>query len=238
MVNNYTLPRLQCKRCGHEWSPRSDSPPKVCPKCKSPYWDREPKIDLSTADLAYTKGIFDSEGSWDKVNRILRIGNTNLDLLNWLQLRYEGEIKPYPAGELTKKQYWMWTLRGLDAQKFVEALPVPSSLDKTAEVAYIAGLVDGDGTIYMHRRLRQGRPQITPRVVFANTDVSLVQFIYNRYGGWMRVMQPRPGYRERKPYGYLLVAGKGCAGGMIHDLLPHLIIKKGKAKAVLEELNG
>ena len=30
-------------RCGHEWVPRDlrqASPPRVCPKCKSPNWDR------------------------------------------------------------------------------------------------------------------------------------------------------------------------------------------------------
>ena len=32
---------FKCKRCGHEWTPRNNEPPKVCPKCKSPYWDRE-----------------------------------------------------------------------------------------------------------------------------------------------------------------------------------------------------
>jgi len=28
-------------RCGHEWLPREGTEkPRVCPKCKSPYWDR------------------------------------------------------------------------------------------------------------------------------------------------------------------------------------------------------
>lgn len=30
-----------CERCGHEWKSKTVSP-KVCPKCKSPYWN-EPK---------------------------------------------------------------------------------------------------------------------------------------------------------------------------------------------------
>ena len=32
----------RCERCGHEWLPRQqDGPePRVCPKCKSPYWNR------------------------------------------------------------------------------------------------------------------------------------------------------------------------------------------------------
>jgi hypothetical protein len=36
------LPKLICERCRHTWTPRNGSRlPKVCPKCKSPYWDKE-----------------------------------------------------------------------------------------------------------------------------------------------------------------------------------------------------
>ena len=39
-----TLAGYQCERCEHKWVPRNESfEPKVCPKCKSPYWDR-PRI--------------------------------------------------------------------------------------------------------------------------------------------------------------------------------------------------
>jgi predicted Zn-ribbon and HTH transcriptional regulator len=30
-------------RCGHEWLPRDDGRPSVCPKCKSPRWDKPKK---------------------------------------------------------------------------------------------------------------------------------------------------------------------------------------------------
>lgn len=30
-------------RCGHEWVPHGNEKPRVCPKCKSPNWDR-PKL--------------------------------------------------------------------------------------------------------------------------------------------------------------------------------------------------
>lgn len=42
----------QCDRCGHEWIPRNaldrdtDDLPTVCPKCKSPYWNR-PRQNLT-----------------------------------------------------------------------------------------------------------------------------------------------------------------------------------------------
>lgn len=37
------LPVLKCKRCGHEWYPRSRKKPDRCAnkKCNSPYWDKE-----------------------------------------------------------------------------------------------------------------------------------------------------------------------------------------------------
>lgn len=32
---------FQCTRCDHIWWPRDvNNPPTVCPKCKSPYWDK------------------------------------------------------------------------------------------------------------------------------------------------------------------------------------------------------
>lgn len=34
----------KCLRCGHTWVPRKKDCPRICPKCKSPYWDREKKI--------------------------------------------------------------------------------------------------------------------------------------------------------------------------------------------------
>lgn len=46
-----TVMGYRCDRCGHEWVPRgeSDEEPRVCPKCKSPYWNRPRK----TAPLSY-----------------------------------------------------------------------------------------------------------------------------------------------------------------------------------------
>lgn len=40
MVNN-KLNHFNCSRCNHSWIPRKEQKPIACPKCKSPYWDRE-----------------------------------------------------------------------------------------------------------------------------------------------------------------------------------------------------
>jgi len=34
------LQKLKCKRCGYSWIPRKDEV-RLCPRCRSPYWDRE-----------------------------------------------------------------------------------------------------------------------------------------------------------------------------------------------------
>ena len=40
-----TLLGFRCERCAHEWIPRGgvEDQPRVCPKCRSPWWDRPPK---------------------------------------------------------------------------------------------------------------------------------------------------------------------------------------------------
>lgn len=38
-----TLKQLSCRRYNHTWTPRSKEPPVQCPKCHSPYWNRERK---------------------------------------------------------------------------------------------------------------------------------------------------------------------------------------------------
>jgi predicted Zn-ribbon and HTH transcriptional regulator len=40
---------LGCRcRCGHEWLQRGEEKPRVCPKCKTPNWDRPKKFERKT----------------------------------------------------------------------------------------------------------------------------------------------------------------------------------------------
>ena len=42
-MSEIQITKLRCLRCGHEWFPRTENIPKVCPNCKSPYWNVERK---------------------------------------------------------------------------------------------------------------------------------------------------------------------------------------------------
>jgi len=38
------LPKLKCKRCGHQWTPRG-AEVRICPKCKSAWWDKRKGVE-------------------------------------------------------------------------------------------------------------------------------------------------------------------------------------------------
>ena len=63
---------FKCERCGHTWAPRqaldSGEPipvPRVCPKCKSAWWDVPKKEPEATADKdkAQKKGGLNPRGT-------------------------------------------------------------------------------------------------------------------------------------------------------------------------------
>jgi hypothetical protein len=70
-----TVLGYRCERCEHEWIPRGDfdTTPKVCPKCKSPYWDRPRKGSATTY-----------EDFRDRVRNTLREAGTPL---TWTAIR-------------------------------------------------------------------------------------------------------------------------------------------------------
>jgi len=43
------LKGFRCERCSHEWIPKNmNKEPKVCPKCKSPYWNTKRRIEATS----------------------------------------------------------------------------------------------------------------------------------------------------------------------------------------------
>ena len=63
-----TVMGYRCERCGHEWIPRggTDDEPRVCPKCRSPWWNR-PRKSMMTYDDFRAKII----GTLDQAQRPL-----------------------------------------------------------------------------------------------------------------------------------------------------------------------
>jgi DNA-directed RNA polymerase subunit RPC12/RpoP len=74
-----TVMGYRCERCSHEWIPRdSEQEPSVCPKCKSPYWNRPRKI---TSMLTY-------EDFRDKIRDTLQKSGP----LTWTEIRTSAKL--------------------------------------------------------------------------------------------------------------------------------------------------
>ena len=75
-----TVMGYRCERCSHEWIPRDvEQEPAVCPKCKSPYWNRPRKSGESM--LTYeafrdaVRGTLKSNGplTWTEIRTIAKL---------------------------------------------------------------------------------------------------------------------------------------------------------------------
>ena len=57
-----TMKAYLCERCGYRWAPRKtvvtdkvENQPKMCPACKSPFWNKERKLKLAPEDQAASR---------------------------------------------------------------------------------------------------------------------------------------------------------------------------------------
>lgn len=85
-----TIMGFRCERCEHEWLPRIPSRlPAVCPKCKSPYWNRPRKAP----DYPEFKS---------KVEATLR--NAGPDGLTWTEVRMQGGLsQAFPNNQWVRR---------------------------------------------------------------------------------------------------------------------------------------
>jgi len=70
---------FRCERCNHEWIPRDvEQEPAVCPKCKSPYWNRPRKSGAPTLTYEEFRG---------KIQATLKRGP-----LTWTEIRTTAKL--------------------------------------------------------------------------------------------------------------------------------------------------
>ena len=105
----------RCERCGHQWLPRGDSAeePRVCPRCKSPYWNRprrtRPELEQTFRELADTwrretaaSSVIQKKIMHPAYQRIIGMGPDAVPLL----LR---ELEARPG-------YWFWALSSITGE--------------------------------------------------------------------------------------------------------------------------
>lgn len=71
-----TVMGYRCERCGHEWIPRGpgDEEPRVCPKCRSPWWNTPRAVKSTYEDFRgkISNVLSNAEGplTWTEVRTV------------------------------------------------------------------------------------------------------------------------------------------------------------------------
>lgn len=94
------------------------------------------------------------------------------------------------------------------------------------ERAYMAGIVDGEGSIGVRRRLRY----ITPILQVTNTRKDLLEWLVLRCGGAIYVNKEERDGRKQL-YSWQTFGRKAQA--IIREILPYLVIKRQQAELAL-----
>lgn len=96
------------------------------------------------------------------------------------------------------------------------------------ELAWAAGLLEGEGTITIGARKRDDTFRLI--CIIGNTDQQVLQFFHERWGGWL---QPAYGLRlGRKPAWSWTVAGPRAAW-FLEEIAPYFRTRRVQVKAAL-----
>lgn len=109
------------------------------------------------------------------------------------------------------------------------------------ELAYLAGLIDGEGTITLERtgnRRLSGVTGLSPHVVIANTNEAIIQYavqLFQRLGVNPHIKTQLKGYGSRQKTCYWVgMTGLTKSRKVLEPLLPYLVGKTAQARLVLD----
>ena len=99
------------------------------------------------------------------------------------------------------------------------------------DAAYIAGLIDGEGTISLTRRHRNENRQL--EVSIASTEMALLEFVHNRVGAGRIAHKKRYSEKHRPSATYLISNRQALA--FVTQIAPYLkSYKARRARIVIE----
>lgn len=108
-----------------------------------------------------------------------------------------------------------------------------SFLDSVSDVewAYFAGILDGEGSIYLVKRV--DRPTFALMVSVSNTNFDVIEWIYQKLGGyWRGDDKSYKGWKKK----WIWITAHTHAGEIIRRARPYMIVKAPQADLALEFL--
>ncbi len=109
------------------------------------------------------------------------------------------------------------------------------------EIAYLAGIIDGEGSIHIgklnitKRRRAYKNPQIVPCITVEMTDRDIPNELQARFGGWVKSRQRHDQIGRKRLYAWGISSKSGLKTAL-EALRPYLHVKRHHAWLMLEYL--
>lgn len=101
-------------------------------------------------------------------------------------------------------------------------MPIPKTI-----AAYLAGIIDGEGTITLAKESRSRRYEV--RVIVKNTNLELMNWLKENFGGFIRKYKKIP--FKTQIYDWIISGSKAVK--LLEEIAEFLIIKKGQYLVVI-----
>lgn len=100
------------------------------------------------------------------------------------------------------------------------------------ELAYLAGIIDGEGCVYIYKRkTRKNHTDFFPRLQLITTSKSLHEWIHKVFGGMIfnrKVSNPK--WKPRFEW----YTTRGLMDDILEKILPYMVIKKSHIQIMIE----
>lgn len=103
---------------------------------------------------------------------------------------------------------------------------------------YVAGILDGEGTIALCRYHQKDRPGEYTRLEIRinNTDFRLIKWLMHNFGGRFQAQENDRGFKNTRILYSWYLSGKSNKEKFLLGILPHLLLKKAQAQIALDFL--
>ena len=106
-----------------------------------------------------------------------------------------------------------------------------------AQVAYLAGIIDGEGSIYIGNfssNPKTGTLHYQTNMEVTNTDKGLIDWLMSNFGGRMNLYTPKQTPKNSRKPVYRWIASGELLTHLCHLLLPFVVIKKRQCEIMIK----
>ncbi len=105
----------------------------------------------------------------------------------------------------------------------------------TTDLAYLAGIIDGEGSVSIHSTLARRKFQVyVAQVIVVNSNVPLIDWLHSNFGGMVHVKpSSKTGFTGKRQCYTWTVTGY-TLDKLLPLVLPYMVVKKQQVDAVIE----